>query len=39
MIPKNKLSDGRMQRLKVYSGAEHNHAAQQPETVSLKENK
>jgi large subunit ribosomal protein L13 len=36
MIPKNKLSDGRMQRLKVYAGPEHNHAAQTPEKVEVK---
>ena len=36
MLPKNKLSDGRMQRLKVYAGPEHNHAAQTPEKVEVK---
>ena len=36
MLPVNKLRDGRLARLKVYAGAEHNHAAQKPETVSLK---
>lgn len=35
MLPVNKLRDGRLDRLKVYAGAEHNHAAQQPETISL----
>ncbi len=36
MLPKNKLSDGRMKRLKVYAGAEHNHAAQTPEKITIK---
>ena len=36
MLPKNKLVDGRMQRLKVYAGPEHNHAAQTPEKVTIK---
>ena len=35
MIPDNKLRDGRMKRLKLYAGSEHNHAAQKPETISL----
>lgn len=39
MLPVNKLRDGRLMRLKVYAGAEHNHAAQKPETISLKEGK
>lgn len=33
MLPGNKLARGMMRRLKVYAGAEHPHAAQQP--VSL----
>ncbi len=36
MLPKNKLSVGRMERLKVYVGAEHAHAAQKPEKVEVK---
>ena len=36
MLPKNKLLAERMKRLKVYAGSEHNHAAQQPETVTHK---
>tara|TARA_B100001245_G_scaffold232494_1_gene214718 strand:+ start:4786 stop:5235 length:450 start_codon:yes stop_codon:yes gene_type:complete len=36
MLPKNKLSDDRMKRLKVYAGPEHNHAAQTPEKVEVK---
>ena len=35
MLPVNKLRDGRLARLKVYSGSEHNHAAQQPEIISF----
>ena len=36
MLPKNKLSDDRMKRLKVCAGPEHNHAAQTPEKVEVK---
>lgn len=36
MLPVNKLRDGRLARLKVYSGAEHNHAAQAPEAYTVK---
>jgi large subunit ribosomal protein L13 len=36
MLPVNKLRDARLQRLKVYAGAEHQHEAQKPETISLK---
>lgn len=36
MLPVNKLRDGRLQRLKVYAGSEHQHAPQKPETLSLK---
>lgn len=35
MLPKNKLIDGRIKRLKVYAGEEHNHAAQTPEKVKV----
>ena len=35
MLPVNKLRDGRLARLKVYAGTEHNHAAQKPVTLSL----
>jgi large subunit ribosomal protein L13 len=35
MIPANKLRDGRMSRLKLYAGAEHNHEAQKPKVLSL----
>ena len=36
MLPKNKLSDGRMARLKVFPGAEHAHTAQTPKKVEVK---
>lgn len=36
MLPVNKLRPGRLARLKVYAGSEHNHEAQKPETMSLK---
>lgn len=39
MLPVNKLRDGRLARLKVYGGAEHNHAAQKPTTIKVKEAK
>jgi large subunit ribosomal protein L13 len=39
MLPGNKLRDERLKRLKVYAGAEHNHEAQQPEKLILKEGK
>lgn len=39
MLPDNKLRDERLKRLKVYSGAEHEHNAQKPQKISLKEGK
>ena len=36
MLPVNKLRDGRLQRLKVYAGPEHQHDAQKPQVISLK---
>ena len=36
MLPKNKLSDERMKRLKVFAGSEHAHTAQTPEKVEVK---
>jgi len=36
MLPSNKLRDGRLQRLKVYTGSEHQHEAQKPVTMSLR---
>lgn len=39
MLPVNKLRPGRLERLKVYAGSEHNHDAQKPEKLSVKEGK
>lgn len=39
MLPVNKLRDGRLQRLKVYAGSEHQHAPQQPTVISVKDTK
>lgn len=36
MIPKNKLSSGRMARLKVFAGEDHAHTAQTPKKVEVK---
>ncbi len=36
MLPKNKLSAGRMARLRVFTGAEHTHTAQTPKKVEVK---
>jgi large subunit ribosomal protein L13 len=36
MLPINKLRDPRLLRLKIYAGAEHNHAAQKPEAIPVK---
>lgn len=36
MLPKNKLQDGRMKRLKVYAGETHNHEAQKPVKMGVK---
>ena len=35
MLPKNTIARKMMTRLKVFSGAEHVHAAQKPETITL----
>ncbi|ALM20716.1 LSU ribosomal protein L13p [Nonlabens tegetincola] len=37
MLPKNKLGSAIFRNLKVYSGAEHGHEAQQPKTINLNE--
>jgi large subunit ribosomal protein L13 len=37
MLPVNKLRDARLDRLKIYADAEHNHEAQKPEVISVKE--
>ncbi len=39
MLPVNKLRDARLERLKIYADAEHNHAAQKPEVITVKEAK
>jgi large subunit ribosomal protein L13 len=39
MLPVNKLRDARLARLKIYADAEHTHAPQKPETISVKEGK
>lgn len=39
MLPANKLRPGRLARLKVYADDQHNHHAQQPKAISLKEGK
>jgi large subunit ribosomal protein L13 len=39
MLPVNKLRDGRLTRLKVYAGGEHNHEAQKPVVLTVKEGK
>lgn len=36
MLPKNRLQDDRMARLKVYAGPEHPHSGQQPVNVETK---
>lgn len=33
MLPENKLRTNRMKRLKVYKDEQHNHTAQNPETI------
>ena len=35
MLPKNSLGRQMFRKLKVYAGAEHPHAAQQPEVLEL----
>ena len=35
MLPKNKLGRAQLKKLKVYAGAEHPHAAQQPEVLDI----
>ena len=35
MLPKNSLGRQMLKKLKVYKGAEHNHAAQKPEVLKL----
>jgi len=35
MLPKNSIGRAQLRKLKVYTGAEHPHAAQQPKTYTL----
>ena len=35
MLPKNSLGRAMLKKLKVYKGAEHNHAAQNPEELKV----
>lgn len=35
MLPKNALRPGRMDRLRVYAGAEYKEEAQKPETITI----
>ena len=35
MLPKNKLATAMLSKLKLYSGTEHPHQAQQPESIEL----
>ena len=35
MLPKNSLGRAMIKKLKVYKGAEHNHAAQKPEELKV----
>ncbi len=35
MLPKNKLRDRRLKRLKVYAGPEHPHKSQNPKPIEL----
>ncbi len=35
MLPKNRLADRRLKRLKIYKGESHPHRAQNPKTINL----
>lgn len=35
MLPKNRLGRAQLKKLKIYTGAEHPHAAQKPEEMQL----
>jgi large subunit ribosomal protein L13 len=35
MLPKNSLGAAMLKKLRVFPGAEHEHAAQQPEVLKL----
>ena len=36
MLPKNSLGRSMIRKLRIYTGTEHNHEAQQPEVLELK---
>ena len=36
MLPKNKLGDQMLTKVRIYAGPEHDHAAQKPELIELK---
>ncbi len=36
MLPKNRLSRAQLKKLKIFSGPEHTHAAQQPRVLEIK---
>ena len=38
MLPKNTLGRAMGMKLKVYAGAEHPHAAQQPREIKMEDN-
>lgn len=35
MLPRNKLADARLQRLRIFADDQHTHTAQQPETIGV----
>ena len=39
MLPKNPLGRSMLRKLKIYTGTEHPHTAQQPITINLDQNK
>ncbi len=36
MLPKNRLSSTQLKKMKIFSGPEHTHAAQQPRVLEIK---
>ena len=36
MLPKNRLSSAQLKKMKIFSGPEHTHAAQQPRVLEIK---
>ena len=37
MLPKTKMGRAQIRKLKVYSGSDHPHEAQQPEVINVSE--